>query len=175
MIKKEEHAKECEQAAAIIQRKFQKYSKQRALTIASQPSLALASPIMWTSTAASIALSFDNDDASCISVENSSDKAEEQFEDNAASKDEMTALNEPYYKEGKGMEEEKEEEKEPPSEQAPEIRPETAPEIMLETGLTAGAARLCFAAGVREIMGGRAGDADDINNVVHSAGGTSAE
>jgi hypothetical protein len=62
---------------------------------------------MWTSTATSIDLSFDSDDDSYISEYNSSEKAEEQFEDNGFSKNEITALNKPNYEGEKGMEEEK--------------------------------------------------------------------
>jgi hypothetical protein len=131
-VKKNEHEKECNQAAILIQMQFRKHSEERALVATSddvfstdpfaalKPSHAPASSIMGDSTTASI-ISFDNDDHSSISGDCFSDEDEDQFENkdefeaeyNEASKGEMTALSEPYYEGGKGMEEEKEEEKDP--------------------------------------------------------------
>lgn len=62
-IKKEEHEKECDQAAALIQRNFRKHSEGRASTFSLKSSYAaLVSSVLGDSSATTIALSFDNDD-----------------------------------------------------------------------------------------------------------------
>jgi hypothetical protein len=144
-IKKEEHEKECDQAATLIQRHFRKHSEERALAAASddvflpdvsvgalKPSLAMAASDLGNSTAAFIALSMKNDDQSISSEEYPSDEDKDQFEAeyNRSSEGGMSAVTDQYYARGnsmdswksmESMEEEKEEEK-PPPEQAPEIR-----------------------------------------------------
>jgi hypothetical protein len=156
MIKKEEHAKDCAKAAALIQRDVQKHSEQRASTISSQPSLALASSVLWDSATDSIALSFENDDDSYISEENSSDKAANQFEDNGASKGDMTAVTVPYYEGENDMEEE--------NEQRPEERPKKWSGHFMR-GVAVRAAGLIGAVVGGWMMGGAPVDDDDVVGV----------
>jgi hypothetical protein len=183
-VKKDEHERECNQAAILIQMQFRKHSEERALLATSddvisndpfaalKPSLAPASSIMGDSTTASIPLPFHNDDHSSMREGYSSDEDEvQQFEAeyNEASKDEMTALTEPYYEGGKGMEEEKEEEKDPPPEQAPEKR-----SGKFLWGVAAGAVGLIGATMVVGMMSGGPIDEDDVVGVtgmVNSGGG----
>jgi hypothetical protein len=183
MVQKDEHDKACDQAAILIQTHFRKHSEGRALATTPstlddvlsvdpfatllKPSVAPASSVMGDSTAASI-----NDYQSSISEDcSSSDEYEDQFEVdyNEASKSEMTALTEPYYKGGKGMEEEKEEDKYPPPEQAPEKR-----SGKFLWGVAAGAVGLIGATMVVGMMSGEPIDEDDVVAVaglVNSGGG----
>jgi hypothetical protein len=186
-VKKDEHEKECNQAAILIQMQFRKHSEERALVATSdgvlstdpfaalKPSLASASSIMGDSATASIPLSSDNDDHSSMSEDCSSDEDEDQFgskdqfeaEYNEASKGEMTALTEPYYEGGKGTEEEKEEEKDPPP--APEKR-----SGKFLWGVAAGAVGLIGATMVVGMVSGGPIDEDDVVGVtglVNSGGG----
>jgi hypothetical protein len=185
IIKKEEHKKECEQAAALIQRSFRKHSEERALDATSddafspdasaafKPSLAQASLVLGDSTSASTALSgsFHNEDQSSISEDYSSNEDEDQFEDehDDAPKGELAVLTESYYEGGNEMEEEKEEEKEPPLEQAPEKR-----SGKYLWGVAAGAVGIIGAVVVHSAMSGGPVDEDDVVGVtgmVHSGGG----
>lgn len=188
-VKNDEREKECNQAAILIQMQFRKHSEERAVVAtpddvvltdpfaALKASLAPASSIMGDSTTASIPLSFDDDDHRYMSEDCSSDEDEDQFENkdqfeaeyNNASKGDMSALTEPYYEGGKGIEEEKEEEKDPHPEQAPEKR-----SGKFLWGVAAGAVGLIGATMVVGMMSGGPIDEDDVVGVtglVNSGGG----
>jgi hypothetical protein len=131
------------------------------MATSTKPSLALVD--LGNASAASIALSFDDDDDSS---ECSFDEYEDHFEINGASKGEMTAMTEPDYEGEKGMDDE---EKEPPPEKAPEKR-----SGFYLWGILAGMVGLIFAAVVRGMMGGAPVDEDDVvgaTGMVNSAGG----
>jgi hypothetical protein len=135
--------------------------RKRNIMVTSKPSLALMDS--GNASAASIALSFDNDDDSSESF---FDEDGDHFEINGASKGEMTAMTEPDYEGEKGMDEEKE----PPPEKAPEKR-----SGFYLWGIVAGMVALIFAAVVRGMMGGAPVDEDDVVGVtgmVNSAGGS---
>jgi hypothetical protein len=84
LIKREEYVKECNQAAALIQRTFRNHSEERASTFSSKSSFAILSSVLGDSSATTIALSFDNEDDRSISEDFTSYKDEGQFEDNTA-------------------------------------------------------------------------------------------
>jgi hypothetical protein len=63
VIKREEYVKECNQAAALIQRNFRKHTEERASTFSpSKSSFAIVSSEVGNSSATTIALTFYNDD-----------------------------------------------------------------------------------------------------------------
>jgi hypothetical protein len=62
LIEREEYVKECNQAAALIQRNFRKHSEERALPLSSKSSFAIVSSVLGNTSATTIALSLDSDD-----------------------------------------------------------------------------------------------------------------
>jgi hypothetical protein len=70
--------------------------------VTSKPSLTMMA--LGNASAASIALSFYDDDDSSVSDESSSDEGENQFEGNGASYGDLTAATVPYYEGEDGME-----------------------------------------------------------------------
>jgi uncharacterized membrane protein YgcG len=82
LIKREEYFKECNLAAALIQRNFRKHLEERAFTFSLKSSLATS--VLGNSSATTIALSFGDDDDRSSSEDYSSYEDEDQVEDNAA-------------------------------------------------------------------------------------------
>jgi hypothetical protein len=123
--------------------------------VTSKPSLAMMAT--GNASAASIALSFDNDDDSSVSDESSSDEDGNQFEDNGASNGDLTAATVLYYEGEDGMEEEM------------HVNSEQAPEKRSGNFMRGVAARVAGVIGAVVVscwmMGGAPVDEDDVVGV----------
>jgi hypothetical protein len=81
LVKREEYFKECNQAAALIQRTFRRHSEERAFTFSSKSSFAIVTSVLGNSSATTIALSYGDDDDRSSSEDYSSYEDEDQFEE----------------------------------------------------------------------------------------------
>jgi hypothetical protein len=81
LIKREEYFKECNQAAALIQRTFRRHSEERAFTFSSKSSFAIVTSVLGNASATTIALSYGDDDDRSSSEDYSSYEDEDQFEE----------------------------------------------------------------------------------------------